>query len=352
MDGNPAGRFGIVCRAAAIILLFAAWSSHSSADTHEHPREPASSDGTEVVLCQASSHPIRYYLSLPKNYSRRDGNRWPTLVVIAGAGDDFRAAGERFRRARGERPFLVVCPCTFSSNNLLHGRVLERYRQLYSADVIQAAAGNGWCFDLNARLTWDEAGLCGILADLEASHDIEPRVYLTGFSAGGLLTYHMILNRPEKLAAAVPVCANFNFWDHNCLTPHRSPVGERDVPVLVIAGGRDPLRWYRFGGERLPSPLVAFGLLGCAVAVAGVFLWRRTRRAKTAVAMALVGVVLAALLVTNHGAGNEVQTSTALDLLRNSGYCRVERREIANLHHDPAAEHVFRLLSADLLTRP
>jgi predicted esterase len=351
MNGTPVARFGIVCRAAAIVFLLAVQPSDCSADTHAQPRELMPSDRTEVVLCQASSHPIRYYLSLPTNDSCREGKRFPTLIVIAGAGDDFRAATERFRRARGERPFLLVCPCTFSSNNLLHGRVLERYRQLYSADVIQAAAGNGWCLDLNARLAWDEAGLCAILADLEASHDVEPRAYLTGFSAGGLLTYHMILNRPEKLIAAVPVCANFNFWDHDCLAPHPSTTAGHDVRVIMLTGSRDPLRWYRFGGEAFPSPLVAFGLLSGAVAVAGLLLWRRTRRAKNAVAVALVGLVLAALLVTNHGAGNEVQTSAALDLLRNSGYRRVERREIADLHHDPAAEHVFRLHSEAITTR-
>lgn len=319
------------------------------------PPEPVRSgrgmEGSDVVLRKASSHPIRYYLSLPKDYSRQDGKRWPTLVCITGAGDDFRAAAERFRRARGDRPFLVVCPCTFSSNNLLQGRTLDRYRQLYAPEVIQGAAGDGWFPDLRARLSWDEEGLCAILADLEVDQDAAPRIHLTGFSAGGLLTYHMILNRPERLAAAVLVCANFNFWDHDGPPPRSSPEAAHVVSVTVVEGGRDPLRSYRFGGAFLPSLPLTLGLLGCAVAAVVYLLWRRKRRA-TAVTLAFLGLVLAGLHVVNHGAGNEVQAAAAVDLLRNSGFSRVKHCVVADLCHDPAPELGFKILTPDLLNRP
>ena len=36
------------------------------------------------------------------------------------------------------------------------------------------------------------------------------------------------------------------------------------LPVRVILGANDPLRWYRFGGDFLPSPPLARGLGICA----------------------------------------------------------------------------------------
>src|SRR5215472_17408796 len=77
-----------------------------------------------VVLRQARGHPIRYYLSLPQG--RQTEPQLPLLVCIAGADSDFRALVERFRKARGGRPFALVVPCTFSNTNGLRGEVLRR----------------------------------------------------------------------------------------------------------------------------------------------------------------------------------------------------------------------------------
>src|SRR5262249_12834933 len=87
-----------------------------------------------IALKSASSHPIKYYCSLPKGYQRAKDKRWPVLVCVEGAGCNFRDMAETFVQARGDLPVLVVVPCTFSNTNRIWGQRRQRYLQLYSAE--------------------------------------------------------------------------------------------------------------------------------------------------------------------------------------------------------------------------
>src|SRR5436309_1229254 len=145
MDGHPRARPARLL--AALVCLLHLGSAPSLAAANAIP------------LLRASSHPISYYLSLPRGYSPRGPKRWPVLVCIAGADADFAGLARRFAEARGDRPFLIVVPCTFSGTNVLRGPMLEHYQELYDPEEIHAAAGSGWPTDVNRRLDWDEAGL-------------------------------------------------------------------------------------------------------------------------------------------------------------------------------------------------
>src|SRR5579883_3076713 len=85
----------------------------------------------DPVLRTASTHPMRYYVAAPGRMPP-PGERLPVLVCLAGADSNFKALIARFARARGERPFLLVAPCTFSNANALRGEVRQWYTDLYS----------------------------------------------------------------------------------------------------------------------------------------------------------------------------------------------------------------------------
>jgi hypothetical protein len=307
----------------------------------------------KIVLQRASSHAICYYLSLPKDWRPQTCRLWPVLICVAGADADFRGTAEKFRKARGEFPFLIVAPCTFSNANWIHGEALEHYRRLYPDEEIERAGGHGLIPDVNRRLDWDEAGLLAIIEDLEANYNASPRVYLTGFSGGGCLAYRMIVRRPDHLAAAAPVCPNFNFWNHG----YRSQPGPcapeaKALPIRVLTGERDPLRCYRFGGAFLPSPPIAISLAICLGAAVGCLVWRRSKKPVRAAAVAFLGVLLAGVFLVDHWAGIDVQTESALQLLKDLGYTNVERSSGAALGHEPAADQVVRAFAPFLQTSP
>lgn len=148
------------------------------------------------------AHPMQYFLALPRGYGKpQEDRRWPILVCIDGAARMFEQRVNDFRNARGDLPFILVAPCTFSNTNRIEGSHRERYLRLYSDEEIRQAETD--------RLSWDEAGLLAVLDDIRKEFGSEDRISLTGFSGGGLLTYRMLLRHPERVAAAVPVCANF-----------------------------------------------------------------------------------------------------------------------------------------------
>lgn len=106
--------------------------------------------------------------------------------------------------------------------------------------------------------TWNVGNCCGeareagvddvefftaMMAYLESRvANIEPRAYLTGFSNGALLTYRLLCEEAESVAAAVPYGAMPD------LGPDCQP--SRNVPILHLHGGADPVAPFEGG----PTP--------------------------------------------------------------------------------------------------
>lgn len=85
---------------------------------------------------------------------------------------------------------------------------------------------------------WDIGGnrdvdfVCAIIDKMEKEHGIDPsRVYLTGFSMGGMFTYHCANRIPDKIAAFVPV-SGYPMGD-------KSAYSSRPVPIMHVHGTGD-----------------------------------------------------------------------------------------------------------------
>ena len=73
------------------------------------------------VLRTASTHAMRYYLSLPPGYERARGKKWPILITLDGSGSLFEEAAKGWRDNRGKLPLVIVSPCTFANAGRGHG---------------------------------------------------------------------------------------------------------------------------------------------------------------------------------------------------------------------------------------
>lgn len=273
---------------------------------------------------------MRFYLSLPRGYKAKPPRRWPVLVCVSGADSVFQHRLDNYRNARGDMPFLVVSPCTFSNTNTLEGLHLELYRRLYTdAEIEQAERG---------RLEWDEAGLLAVLDDLSKDYGAEDRVFLTGFSGGGNLTYHMLIRHPERLAAAVPVCANY-FGDAADLGEDRPlTAGEAALPVRLILSEFDTI-----DESALPGlPWLLGAVVGVSLGV-GCIVWRRTGRLKWILLVAATAGLVSVLLIVELGSGIDPQSRAAVRRLRERGYTDVTVTTVPGMGHEPATERVVEI---------
>lgn len=174
------------------------------------------------LLKQARTHTMKYYLSLPKGWSA--DKKWPVYVAVEGAGCNFAGACRGAAGDKNER-FIVVTPCGFTNTNAL-SEVAAKYP--YPQEVLDAA-------DAEGRVKFDEPGLLAVLADLRELYGAEEKICISGFSGGGILTWHMIFTHPELLVAAVPACGNFSGLRGE-LSKHEA---REKLPVRAFQGDKD-----------------------------------------------------------------------------------------------------------------
>ncbi|WP_371542550.1 alpha/beta fold hydrolase [Streptomyces sp. NBC_00554] len=91
----------------------------------------------------------------------------------------------------------------------------------------------------------DDEGLIGALVErFRERHGIDPaRVFVTGFSNGGQMAFRLAARTPERIAAIAVIGAGLPTPDQWTVTEPKRP-----LPVLLVAGTRDPIMPYE-GGE-------------------------------------------------------------------------------------------------------
>ena len=146
---------------------------------------------------QASTHPIRYHLSLPEGWSAK--HEWPVLVVVPDAGRQFAANLQAFVTARGTRPYILVAPEVLTCGGA-GSRTLEHYT--YAKAVWDSLQGHD-------DFAFDDAGVAAVLADVRRQCRAESTAFLTGWEAGGHTVWALALRHPERWRGVVPVSTNY-----------------------------------------------------------------------------------------------------------------------------------------------
>jgi dienelactone hydrolase len=178
----------------------------------------------EPVVKKATAHDMEYYLVLPKDWT--PAKTWPVLVYVEGAGSGFRNACKNYGDSRGDFNAIVVTPQTFGSTNAL---APQTAKYTYKPELVLAHDA-----DHGKRMKFDEEGLLCVLADLRKEYNAEEKIYITGFSGGGNLTWRMVFGHPDKLHAAAPACPNFAGAGDLSTAPERE-----SLPVRCFQGDKD-----------------------------------------------------------------------------------------------------------------
>jgi hypothetical protein len=175
---------------------------------------------TSAILRKASSHEMQYYLSLPRGWN--PGRKWPIGVGLEGAGCGWLGMLNSLMGVRGDKPFILVTPITFSNTN-----ALDRNKYPYPPSLLDEVEKSG-------RLKFDEEGLLAVLEDLRKEFAGDEKVAITGFSGGGLLCWRMTFGHPDMLLASAPACANF----YNAGEISKDPARET-LPIHAFQGDKD-----------------------------------------------------------------------------------------------------------------
>jgi len=143
---------------------------------------------------------------------------------------------------KGVRPAVIILHGGMGSAEQM--RVTSGFEELARAEGFAAVYPEGTEFSgemhawntghlLRRRVRGadDIAFLDALIDRLVAQHGADPaRIFMTGSSNGGMMTFVYAATRPRRLAAAAPVVASMF---------RSEPMPEAPVPMLIINGGRD-----------------------------------------------------------------------------------------------------------------
>ncbi len=175
---------------------------------------------SSAIIRKASGHEMQYYLALPKGWN--PARKWPIGVGVEGAGCNFLGMQNALMGVRGDKPFILITPITFSNTNSL-----DKNKYPYPQSLLDEVEKTG-------RLKFDEEGLLAVLEDVRKEFAGDDKFAITGFSGGGNLCWRMTFGHPEMLFASAPACANFYSPGEISKDPARET-----IPIKAFQGDKD-----------------------------------------------------------------------------------------------------------------
>jgi polyhydroxybutyrate depolymerase len=164
-----------------------------------------------------------YRVHVPGGYDGR--TLLPLVVVVHGAFDTAKGMEEfsGFSRLADRENFIVLYP---------NGIGILGYLQHWNA---------GHCCGKAAEDNIDDVGyLAAAIDDVSARLRVDrSRVYMVGFSNGGMLTYRFAAERGDLLAAAAPLAASIGGRPSAAAPQWRIPDPVKPLPLLVMHGRAD-----------------------------------------------------------------------------------------------------------------
>lgn len=182
---------------AAMALAVANAFGVQAADSPATRSEKSGAIPATPPLQTTTTHPMKYYISLPKNWS--PDRKWPVLVAPSAHYGDKGGSLAMFAAERDARKasFIIVAPFVINADRV--GAMTE-YRGAV-ADAINAAdaaTADGFR-DETARAKFDSEGIRAVLKDVQKLYRGEDKVYITGFSSSTHIAYMFLFAHPELL---------------------------------------------------------------------------------------------------------------------------------------------------------
>ena len=149
----------------------------------------------------ATTHPMKYAIALPRNWSPE--RIWPVIIApnahYGGRKQTIQML-EPLSEAR-KAGFIIVSPVVINADPVAQ---MAEYRGAVAEQIHKAdeALGQGRRDDDN-RANFDSAGIRAIIQDVQRLYHGEDRVYITGFSSSTHIVYLFLFTHPELLKGAV-----------------------------------------------------------------------------------------------------------------------------------------------------
>lgn len=209
------------CVAAALVLAVLLGARAAQAD-----------DGGERFTLNWDGHARSYLLYTPPNAA----GKLPLVVALHGASQDGAAFAEetQFATVGAAMGMAVVFP---------DGSGTEPGRLSWNAH---------FCCGVGAAEQVDDIGFIGAMIDrIAATLPIDrKRIYVTGMSNGGMLSYQLAATHPQWFAAIAAVSATIGGTSRNG-DRFVIPAPDRPVPVMIVHGRKDPFVLFDGGSSAL-----------------------------------------------------------------------------------------------------
>lgn len=163
-------------------------------------RAAESSQGPVALpLKTATTHPMKYYISLPRNWSA--DRKWPVLVAPSAHYGDKGKNLAMFAAERDKRKasFIIVAPLVINADRVAD---MTEYRGPV-ADAINAADSATDGRNETARAKFDSEGIQAVLKDVQKLYGGQDEVYITGFSSSTHVAYLFLFAHPELLKGVI-----------------------------------------------------------------------------------------------------------------------------------------------------
>lgn len=175
-----------------------------------------------------------YLVHIPPDYNPE--KPMPLVVVIHGAFDTAKGMEKYsgFSALADREGFVVMYP---------NGMGLFGYLQHWNA---------GHCCGKAADDNWDDVGFVeAAIEDAQARLKIDARrIYMVGFSNGGMLTYRFAAEKGDVLAAAAPMAASIGGRPSADAPEWRIPEPEKPLAMIIVHGLADDDVPYEGGVSR------------------------------------------------------------------------------------------------------
>ncbi len=173
-----------------------------------------------------------YLLHLPSGY--KSSNSYPLLVALHGFGDHPRFIEQYtgFSRLSDKEKFIVVYPYGLQNSKT----------KKFSWN------GGSCCGEAFNKKEDDVLFINNLVDELSKKYNIDSKkIYLTGFSNGGLLTYKIATEAPEKFAAFAVVSGSIGGKIKKDDPYFNLSKPKKAVPILIMHGKNDNLISYNGG---------------------------------------------------------------------------------------------------------
>jgi len=194
---------------------------------------------------------------IPEDYAKSKGP-WPLVVFLHGAGETgtdiekvkvhgppkLIVAGKTFpaiivspqsppRAAAAAKAPAAATPTVAATSTAAAAATATATAAAPAATSTgSAAAAPAKSAGRGARGGWQPKPLEGLIDEIQKKYDVDPkRIYVTGLSMGGMGTWALAIDQPDRFAALAPMAARGDATEVAVL---------KDVPIWVFHGAKDP----------------------------------------------------------------------------------------------------------------